>query len=911
MRMIVRSRVARLAPPFLAALLSMVRPVPLAAQTPTAAITGVVRDSASFPLRGAAIRARDRATGFGYHASSGSDGRYWLNGLPPGRYDITVERLGWRTASVEDVEVAVARSTSLDFTLDPSPVRLEPMTVRVERPVIDATSSSIAYVLDREMIERVPEESRSFIELARLVPGSTAGAAGTGALPSFGTRGSIIGALNQLSSGVFVDGGDFTEAFFGDLGASVPLLAVQEFAVLSGPTAAEHGRAASGIVNVVTRRGGRELEIEGFGLYRHHVLNARSPFETARPDFNRSHWGVAAGGPLVSDRTRFFAAFERRVQNDFATVNTGGAFPDFEGTFETPLRDNLAFARIDHRVNDTHELTLRYSGESGRQLFGVGGPVALEHGQNNRLDMHSGLLSHRWAPTPGWLNEARFHVMRIGRELSRNSPPGPSLEYPSLRAGPNRMRGSFESLRIEARDDLSRVLSSRTGTHRIRFGAHVGWQQNQTETFFFDRGAFRFSSNEATTPTVGVVTFANGAIRLDADNVQLAAYVQDDWTPLPGLTVNLGLRYDLETNGSNQGFVSPFAGALPFVSDSPRPIDADNLAPRAGVSWEPIGDGRLVVRGGFGMFYDGLFAVPLQALERSSGVRTARILDPMTIDVDELVVDPDTLPPTVWTQGTIETPVTRQYSLGLEAMLPADIVLRVDGLLIEGRNLLLQRELNPVRAGGPPYPGFASVLQVLSEGRASAKMLLLGARKASEAGWFSVAYTLADRKNTNDTWSRPLVPQNDPDRLDLDAEWGPAAWDERHRVVMTGGVRTPPGFWFVAKTVYASSRPYTAVVAADVNGDTQLNDRPPGEGRNARRGPDYFRADLGVIWDGLRLGSVGVELEATAYNLFNTTNEVPSSVQNVVDDPRLPPLGQPLAAFPGRQVELGVRLRWR
>jgi outer membrane receptor protein involved in Fe transport len=906
-----RAPVTRLTQVVAAALLCVLQAASLRAQAPTAAVTGIVQDSTLVPLPGADIRAIDRATGFGYRASAGSDGRYWLNGLPPGRYDITAERLGWRTATVESVEVTVGRSVSLDFTLHRAPVPLQPITVRARKPLLDATGASISHVLDRETIERVPEESRSFIELARLVPGTTAGAAGTGALPSFGTRGSIIGALNQLSSGVFVDGGDFTEAFFGDLGASIPLLAVQEFAVQSGPFGAEHGRAASGIVNVATRRGGGELEIEAFGLYRHHRMNARSPFESEKPDFNRSHWGIAAGGPLASERTRFFAAFERRVQHDFATVNTGGAFPDFEGTFETPLRDNLAFARIDHRVNDAHELTLRYAGESGRQLFGVGGPVALEYGQNNRLDMHSGLLAHRWVPAPGWLNEARLHVIAIDRELARNAPPGPSLEYPSLRAGPNRMRGSFANLRVETRNDLSRVISSRTGTHRIRLGAHLGWQQNETETFFFDRGVFRFGSDTATAPTVGVVTFSNGAIRLDAHNVQLGAYAQDDWSPLSTLTVTLGLRYDLETNGSNQGFVSPFAEALPFVPDSPRPRDADNIAPRIGVSWEPIGHGRMVVRGGFGVFYDALFAVPLQAIERSSGVRTARILDPMTTDVDALRVDPDTLPPTVWTQGRIETPFTRQYSLGLEATLPADIVVRVDGLLIEGRNLLLQRELNPVRAGGPPYPGFASVLQVLSEGRASAKMVLVGARKASEAGWFSVAYTLADRKNTNDTWSRPLVPQNDPDRLDLDAEWGPAAWDERHRLVVTGGVRVALGFRLVAKTVYASARPYTAVLATDVNGDTQLNDRSPGEGRNARRGPDYFRTDLGFAWSGLRLGSASVELGATAYNLFNGTNGVPSSVQAVTDDPRLPPLGQPLAAFPGRQVELGVRLHWR
>ncbi|MDX1577521.1 MAG: TonB-dependent receptor [Gemmatimonadota bacterium] len=890
---------------------------PLEAQTPTAEVTGVVRDSADRPLVEARVTAVDRATGFAYRASTSSTGRFWLRGLPPGTYEISASGSGARGVSLPSVELPVGRTVSLDFALPPSVVEVAPIAVRIERPLSETTKSGISYVLDRDRITLLPEESRNFIELARLVPGATAGVEDTGGLPSFGTRGSAVGALNQQSLGVFVDGGDFTEAFFGELGASVPLLAVQEFEVLQSRYSAELGRAASGVVNVVTRRGGAEFEADAFGLYRHHALNARGPFESRKPDFNRSHWGLAAGGPLGSDRTRFFAAFERRVQNDFATVNTGGAFPEFEGTFETPLTDNLMFARVDHRASEGHELTLRYAGETGEQLLGVGGRNALENGQNNDLDMHSGLFTHRWTPGNGWLNQARLHVMHLGRDLERNAPPGPTLDYPSLRAGPNRMRGSFRNLRIELRDDVSRVISGSAGAHRLSFGARIGWQQNDTETFFFDEGFFIFPSDTSSRPGFGIVTFADGAIRLDARNVQLGFYAQDDWTLGTNLTLNLGLRYDLETNGSNQGFVSPFAGELPFIPEEPRPIDADNLAPRIGFAWDSRGDGRTVVHGGFGIFYDALFAVPLQALERSSGVRTARVLAPESTDIDRLMIDPDTLPPTVWTQGRIETPMTRQISLGFEHILPADIVVRVDGILIQGRNLLLQRELNPLvpiapldpRAGrAPRYPDFASVLQVLSAGRATGKMLLVEAEKTFSDGWLSVAYTLADRKNTNDRWTRPTVPQTDPNGLDLDAEWGPAAWDERHRLVATGGIEWPFGLGLVGKAVYASARPFSAVPGVDVNGDGEENDWLPGEGRNARRGPDFFRFDASLGWRGLRLGSASFGIQVNVYNLFDTSNPNPASIQNVVDTPGF---GRPRSAFPGRQVELGIRARWR
>ena len=885
-------------------------PISVAAQTPTAGVTGVVRDSVSESLAEVDIEATNLVTGFSYRATSSSSGRYWLRGLPPGSYDITARRIGLRSVTVRQVELAVGRTVGLDFMLDAAPVETEPLTVRVGSPLIETTQSEISYVLDQEEIERLPEESRQFIELAKLVPGATTGTEDAGGPPPFGTNGASVGALNRQSLGVLVDGGDFTEGLFGDLAGSVPLLALQEFEVVQSQYSAEFGRAASGIVSAVTRRGGNELAVEALGLYRHHTLNARGPFEAEKPEFNRLHWGIAVGGPIVPRRTLFFAAFERRAQSDFATVNTGGAFPSFEGTFETPYTDNLVLVRFDQRLGEQHELTLRYAGEVGEQLIGVGGERALERGRNSTLDMHSGLLAHRWTPGGTWLNEARLHLIRTQRSLLRNAPPGPSLVYPSLRAGahPEEVR-LLGSRRVEFRDDLSWIAAGSTGTHDLKVGAHVSWLSTAAENSAFENGRFIFRDDTDRLPAFGQVAFSD--IQFEADNTQLAFYAQDDWIPVPGLALNLGLRYEIETNGSNQGFVSPFAGELPFVRTSPRPVDKNNLSPRIGIAWDPAGDGRTVVRGGFGIFYDALVAGPLVALERSfTGTRVAALLDPGTTNVDSLTVDPDTLPPAVWAHGDIETPMTRQYSLGIEQSLPGAVVVRVDGVFVQGRNLLVQRELNPVGADGVRrFPEFASISRIVSQGRADARMLLVWVRRAFPGGWFNLGYTLADRRNTNDNGGRPLVPQTGLEELDLDEEWGPAAWDERHRVTATGGVTFPFGLGLVAKIVYASARPFTAITGSDDNGDfDSSNDRPPGEERNARRGPDFFQTDLGITWTPAVWGSARLGLVVNIYNLFNTTNGVPSSVENNL---RSPLFGRPLEAFAGRQLEVGAQLSWR
>lgn len=876
------------------------------AQTPTAAVTGLIRDSSSVPLADAEVRATDRGTGFAYRTSSSKTGRYWLRGLPPGLYDLTVERVGFRATTARGVGLHVARTADVDFTLDRSPFELAPLVVSVDQARVESTHSGVSYVLDHRRIEELPEESRQFTELAQLLPGASRGIDAAGAPPQFGTSGSSVGALSRQSLGVLVDGADFTEGLFGDLAGSLPMLAVREFEVVQGQYSADLGRAASGLINVVTRSGENEFRAEGFALYRNRALNARGAFESEKPDFNRWHWGVAAGGPIVRDRTQVFAAFERREQNDFSTVETGGAFPEYEGTFRTPFEDNLIFARLDHRVSDAHELTLRYAGEIGQQLIGVGGIRSLEYGQQNKLQAHSVLLTHRWSPAGSWLNEARLHVMSQRREQLRNAPDGPTLAYPDLIAGPNEAEERSRSVRVELRNELSSVIGEPYGSHRLRFGTQLSWLHTETESAFFENGFFTFPDDSAALPTSGQVSFRDPAVHLDANNLQVSLYAQDDWSPTSRLTLELGLRYDLETNGSDQGYVSPFAGQLPFIPDTPRPIDWDNLAPRLGVTWDASGDGRTMVRAGFGVFYDALVAGPLLALERSSGVPFAVLRDPGTTDVDALMIDPDTVPPIVWTAGNIETPMTRQASLGIEHVFPRGFVFRVDGLFIQGRHLLLRRNLNPYDENGFRFPSFSRVAQLLSEGRATAEMLLASLRKDFANGWLDVGYTLAGRRNTNDTWGQPLVPQTGLDGVDLSQEWGPAAWDEHHRLVAMGDLALPMGLEVVAKTIYASSRPYTAWTGRDDNGDLGgENDRPAGERRNARRGPDFLRTDIGFTWTGPEWRSARPSIVINVYNVFNRTNATPESVQNDLGSPIF---GRATAAFPPRQVEVGIRV---
>lgn len=881
--------------------------VPVLGQTATAALTGVVQDSTGNVLDAVEVTATNVATGFAYRTASTGTGRYWLVGLPPGRYDIVASRLGVETTRYEDVALPVGKTLTLDFTVAIAALEIPAINVVAARRLVASTQADIAFSIDQEIIRNLPEESRSFMDLAALAPGATFG------LTTFGTTnfGSAVsvGALNAHSMGVLVDGADFTEPAFGDVAGGIPLLAIQEFVVLQTSYSAELGRAASGIVNAVTRRGGNELEVEAFALFRDHRLNALGEFEQTKPDFDRRHWGFAVGGPIVQDRTHYFVAFERKVENNFVTIETGNAVPGVDGTFETPFNNNLPFARLDHRISDTQELTLRYAGEIGDKLAGVGQRTAFSAASNISTRLHSGLLTHRWSITDGLLNQARLHVIRRTYRNSQAGDPGPTLCYPSICTGSSQDSESLSYTRVELMDDVSFVATGPGGTHRLKFGTQLSWQDNRARFGIANNGLFVFPADDAPFPVAALVGIgANGPV---SRNTQIAVFAQDEWNPTPSLTLSLGLRYEIETNGTNQGYVSPLAGQLPFVRTTPRPIDKNNIGPRIGFAWDPSVDGRTVIRGGFGIFYDALPAHSLgSGLEANSGdVLTGTIFGPTTFDVDQLIEDnPGAFGELHWPNAAdLRTPMTRQFSLGFQQTLPYEVVFRVDGLMIQGRNIPMERSLNtfdPIT--GPAFPGLGLVLQMLTEGTADARLLMMVLSRNFDDGWLNLSYTLGDRKNTSDSWNDFVQGSLDPDVTDFSNLKGRAAWDDRHRVVATGGMDFPFGLSASGKFIYSSARPFTALTIMDLNGDGFSNDRVAGEPRNGRTGPDFLRLDLGLGWHFTVREGRQVGVQFNVYNVSNRTNLDPASVSLFTEAPTF---GEAAVAFHKRLAEIGVTIR--
>ena len=815
--------------------------VPLAAQQPgtTATLRGRVLDPQGQGV-GARVRVVSASTGLERATDSDAAGHFALTSLPPSEAEIIVSAPGFAERRVPGVRLEVGRAVEVDVVLQISAVA-EAITVAGGAGTVDVLGSTVGTVISAQEIESLPLNGRNFLQLAFLTPGNAPA-------PSFDptkAQSVVVSSAGQAGRGgnITIDGMDNNDDVVGGPLQNITQDAVQEFQVATGRFSAELGRSAGSVINVVTRSGGDAPHGSAALFVRDDSLQARPALldeDEDHPPFDRQQLAVTAGGPLRAGRVFAFGALE--VRNQDGGVPTGtrdAATRTIRRSFApAPLDDVLGTVRADWRAGGTDDVMLRYSVQRADDIAAstIERAIGTEsQRQESRNRMHSALGSWTRVLSGRAVNALSVSYSDFDNRIDPVAP-GVQLTFPSLQAGSSfRVPQGTQQRRLQ----VAEAFSFTSGTHQWKVGG-----QAQRVDAHFDLGVFRDGRIELVEDfpafdrngdgrmddddLLFAVTLRSGRpdqdlVIPDADSVHLAGYVQDDWRLHPQLSLNLGLRHELDTdvnNISRVGELNPIVA--PFVTE-PRRRDTNNWAPRLGFNWS-TDDAATSVRGGYGIYYDRV-TLQIQSLERGLDGRALPIevragnllfMDPATGRIPPFaptVSNPFTgfILPGAGASGIniidprLQNPKVQQMSIGVERQLGSRQVLRVDLIHNHGSDFIIGRTVgtvfNPV-VGGPDR-----VVNLESSAETDYEALLVELERRF-SGRFGLrgAYTLARSFNyANDDQipfgSGPIDP------TDLRRERGPAANDQRHRLVLSSVLDAGAGFQVSALWTLASGVP--------------------------------------------------------------------------------------------------------
>lgn len=285
------------------------------AQAGSATITGTVTDPAGQPVPGVTIVATDRGTGFERVTTTNATGNYGLPGLRPASYDITAELPGFRKHSQVDFKVEVDQAARLNIRLEVGQLT-EAVEVRGTTPLLQTENSTFGAVIDRQKILELPLNGRNFVQLALLVPGVNTGQ------PGAGRGGGIsIGGTRSEQNSFQLDGVSNTDQWDSGIAFRPSVESIEEFKIEVSNYSAEFGRGAGGQINVVTKSGTNTFHGATYEFNRNDALQARNLFDRnpnfvdskgrfKPPPLNRNEFGGVLGGPIVRNRTLFFADYQ-------------------------------------------------------------------------------------------------------------------------------------------------------------------------------------------------------------------------------------------------------------------------------------------------------------------------------------------------------------------------------------------------------------------------------------------------------------------------------------------------------------------------------------------------------------------------------------------------------------------------
>jgi hypothetical protein len=909
---------------------------PLGAQN-TITLEGIVLGDEGTPVAGAQVAVVNGGTGERRNATTRTNGEFRVLGLFSGRYQVEVRAIGYKPVS-DSVQLVIGQRARLTFRMERGATEIAGVAVIAEQAKqVEVQRLSISTPIVREEIENLPLNSRGVMNLASIAPGIKSFAPQQGrTLPAAG------GAPDLRYINLYIDGVEMKSLFNGNLvgipqtGSPLPQEAMEEFRVYLNPYDAEYSRAGSYVISAVTRRGTDRWEGSAFGFFQNKELIARTFIQhrngVEAPDFGRSQVGFNLRGPIARGKLFFAGSYEGTLTNNYIdVVPATSAWPQFAGSFKAPSRNHTGLGRLTFVPDSqtTYDLIWSTRKLTGEGNFGV--RTAQAGGISQDYTIHTGQLRQRWLPTTNLVNELSAQLV-YWYHLEAPLQPGPQLTYPGIITGTAGFPLELKETHLRLVNRTTYNLQDFGGDHVLKFGVEAERVKGSQFLPTNRDGAFVFANDTSTNPTSAAIAIGindpNGTsdAQASATGYVLGAYINDEWHPTSNLTLNFGLRYDVELNTLNNDYTVPWASdpvlsSLPqlrgYLNRGDRKNDLNNLSPRISFSLDPFGTNRTFLRGGFAVIYDRVTSFIGFQERLNSTWRTYNFVNPGTTDVQELrdrvaQGGANATPQPILVKEKMRAPENWQWSLGVGHQFTPSLGVNVDYVHQNLRHLYVR--LNPnyfdkTANARALTPAFGDIILWDDFGKAFFQGVVTSATYQRATSRVSLAYTLGFYKATFDGNLAPAFAFRD--LYDMQYTTG----DERHRAVLAASGRLPFGFQLSGVATVASPHPFVVTVGQDVNNDNVLTDDFPNGVRTQRPSnawKNWYRTvDVRLARSLFERGSQRLTLVAEVFNLFNSENISGFAGQQFqANGQPIPTFGQPNSAFAARQAQVGVKVEW-
>ncbi len=801
------------------------------AQPGSGIVRGVVTDESGALVPGAKVTVSNPA-GPVKSVTAAGDGNYSVTGIPPGKYIVRASSPGLVQAQASTVEVGTAaQPVVLDLQLRVAAEKQEVTVQENSGPSVSVDPSQNAGALilrgaDLEALSDDPDDLQADLQAL----------AGPAAGPSGGQ--------------IYIDG--FT-------GGTLPAKdSIREIRINQNPFSAEFDKLGYGRIEILTKPGSDKFHGNANFNFGDDVFNSRNPYAQEKAPFLQREFGGTVSGPINKKASFFLDVFDRDIQNgniiNAVTVvpNTLAETP-FNTVFEAPQNRLRISPRVDYQLSKNNTLTLRYGfTRNDIQDQGVGNLSLIQRAVHQLNTDHTLQATETAVLSSRVINETRFQLYHTNTDQLAN------YNIPTLN-----VQGAFNgggsqvghSIDTENHYELQNYTTVASGVHSWKFGVRVRAVTINNFSPYNFHGTYSFFGGYAPIlgadflPVVpGVIcnpadpnpaacenitsldryqrtlvalsngwdlasigggpsqfTIAQGAQLADVNQVDLGAYVGDDWRVKPNFTLSLGLRYETQTNIH----------------------DYRDWAPRIGFAWAPgqrknNPRPKLVLRGGFGIFYDRFSEQNVLTADRYNGIAQQQYV----------VTSPDSCPAmcmalpsqlgTLTTQKTYEiaanlrAPYIMQSAITAERQLPRNTTLSVSYLNSHGLHELRSQDINP------PYSNLGPKLLMESAGLFNQNMMIANVRsqinsKISLNGFYmlSRAYSNTDGVNTV-----PASPYS------MDGEYAPSSLDVRNRGLIAGSITTKWDIRLAPFITMNSGAPFDIISGTDPYGTTLFYARP-------------------------------------------------------------------------------------